>query len=81
MSDNISLTSNVKLKTNRIHNNSMCLMRDRKVTKVFVAHEKGVHVYDCYQKQFEEVKIGDTTGGVVVSCLTNSTLHPRQATT
>jgi hypothetical protein len=50
MSDTINLTSKVKLKTNPIRSNSMCLLRDRKVTKVFIANEKGISIYDNYQK-------------------------------
>ena len=50
MSDNINLTSKTRLKTNKIHPNSMCTLRDRKVTKMFIAHERGIHIYDCHQQ-------------------------------
>ena len=70
MSESISLTAKVKLKTNRIHGNCMCLVKDRKVHKIFIAHEKGVHIYDDYQQQFEEVRVSETGG--IVSCLTSS---------
>jgi len=30
----------------------MCLLRDRKVVKMFIGHEKGVHIYDCSSQKF-----------------------------
>ena len=48
--DSVNLSSNIKIKTNRIHKNSICLLRDKKVLKMFIAHDKGVHIYDCNSK-------------------------------
>lgn len=52
MADTINLTAKVKLKTNPIRSNSMCILRDRKATKIFIASEKSINIYDNYQKHF-----------------------------
>jgi hypothetical protein len=57
MADSISLTAKSRLKTNRIHANSMTIVRDRKTIKIFIAHSKGVHIYDAQSHKFEDVGV------------------------
>lgn len=58
------------MKTNPISANSMCLLPDKKSTKIFVAHAKGVHIYDNISQKIDDVKISETSG--TASCLTQS---------
>lgn len=51
MTESINLTSKVKLKTNPIHSNSMCLLKEKK-GKLFIAQSKGIHLYDINSQKF-----------------------------
>lgn len=71
MSENINLTSKIRLKTNPISYNSMSLIRDKKSSKLFIAHTKGIHIYDSFSQTFEDVKMAEENSGVL-TCLTLS---------
>ena len=57
MAENLSLSSKVKLKTGRIHANSLCELREGRKSRVFVGQSKGVDMYDPADDSFEKVKL------------------------
>ena len=58
MADNTNLSSKTRLKTHKIYSNAMCLLKEKRVNKVFVGHEKGLQIYDCYEQQVVDVNLG-----------------------
>lgn len=58
MAEEINLTSKTRLKTNTIYPNSMCMLREKKSSKLFIGQAKGIHIYDTSSQKFEDIKLG-----------------------
>lgn len=65
----IGLTSQTKLKTGSIFANGICLLKDKKGPKVFIAHAAGLHIYEPASDKFEDVNLAPDSS---VSCLSTS---------
>ena len=66
-----NLASITKLKTGQINSNSMSYLKDK--NQIFIAHQKGLVVYDIKSSKFEDVKLGDSCKGQI-SCITTCNL-------